>query len=688
MALALSSQVHPDLRLEKLARLPPDLRRLAKTAANGSLESLKRLERPVRESPEGRKLLFLPVFFANLDPASIPAPDDVDTTEPSPDVVSTLMRAYISLQALESYPDLPEDLYPIIWERVWTWTDFLDQYYFCLGHSQHANRVHFLQKIWQFRSQETASHLVDSTYGVWTMVGQMWSLCVERNGFARGFAGAGVVGQFIAGPIAAAHLNELVDAIGGTQRDLAAVVVKHLTLVTCDPHNPLAPSNLYHLQSLLIFLGKTIHHGLLAREAFGHSSGLPKALVESACALARISGVEAADALRRVWNLLRWAVTENVLHLWMPSAVRCGLLRAIVACATHNPPAIDIPDFRQILTRDLPPSLVYYHVLNRMGKALCDVKTVDLRGTAISDEWTAFVDLANVRLGVLRTFRSDSHVMSRVCDNVKCGIIDQRKRFRVCSICRRRYYCSEDCQRIDWTEGGHKAGCDVLYTDRVEHPEELSTRSVSFLRALLHHDYTAMRREVWLQQILFMHAHQHRHPSTSNSNFKSDFDFYTTHFDYSRGAAQIQIHSLPQIQVQPDGHSNNNTIPQRAKNVGSLRITQAQVAASAGRMELHYMFFSAGSTARTRLFPMRSNGAGAELRKRLAEIARGFRVEDGAVNGVEEADSAEMMRKRQQLIEEEIRKVDEELWGGRWCRYTSWTKRWYALTCWTGLDVG
>jgi hypothetical protein len=391
------------------------------------LESLKRLERPVKEGPESRTLLFLPVFYANLDPEAIPGPDEVDTTEPSAEVAATLMKAYVSLQALGCYETLSSDLYPILWPRVWAWIDFLDNYHFCLGaaDSQHANRVHFLQQIRRFRDHDTATQIVDSTYGVWTMVARMWTLCVERNSFARGFAGAAVVCHFIAGRVSAAHLDELVEALpsalGGTQSDLALVVAKHLTLVTCDPRNPLTLSNLFYLQSVLLFLSTANRHGLLVRKAFA-PIGFAKSLVETACVLGRISGVEAAELLRGTWDLVRWVLTENVLHVWMPRALKSGLLRVIVACATHSPLAIDIADFRQILTRDLPPALVYYRVLRRMGKALRDVGSADLHGTVISDEWSAFVELARARLAVFGHFQSGNYIFSRACDNMRVSL--------------------------------------------------------------------------------------------------------------------------------------------------------------------------------------------------------------------------------------------------------------------------
>ncbi|KAJ7036138.1 hypothetical protein C8F04DRAFT_1096259 [Mycena alexandri] len=612
MALALTPLVHPDLRLEKLARLPSDIRRLAKLAAGGSLESLLRLQRPVQEGSEARSLLFLPVFYANIDTGAIPTPDEVDTTDPSPEV------------ALESYPHLPDYLYPIFWPRVWPWIDFLDTHHFCLGgthaslNGQRANRIHFLQQIRRFRSKDNVADSVNSTYGVWTMVARLWAFCVDpqRDMFRGGSSAATVICHFIGSPVSASTFDELVEALGGTQRDLATVLVQHLTLVACDPRNPLTPSNLFDLRCAIVFMAEATRCGLLFRPEFA-ATGLAKLLVESSCALSGISGDEAANLLRLTWNLLRWVLTENVLHKWIPSALKAGLLRAIVACATHSTAAMDISDFRQVLARDLPSSLVYYRVLRQMVKSLREVKTADLQNSAISDEWTAFLKLARARLEVFKSFQPSKS--SQACDNMKCGAIYERNHFSVCSACRRRYYCSQVCQRSDWVAGDHKAACEVLLTDRIEHPEELNSRDRHFLRTLLHHDYRAARHDLWLQQIAFMHTH----PGT---------DFYTR-FDYSHGAVAVQVLSAT---------SSNH--PRDFE--GSFRLAQA--AASGGRMELHYMFLSAGSTARARWFPLRSSSSA--ISEGLRAIA--CSIEPGAA-----------ITERHNELLDDLNKLDEEVGG-------------------------
>ncbi|KAJ7190256.1 hypothetical protein GGX14DRAFT_606068 [Mycena pura] len=420
MALPVATLIHPDLHLDKLSRLPPDLRRIAKLAAGGSYESLLRLERPVRESPKIRRPLFLPVFFANLDPATIPDPDDLDTNEPSPAVSSTLMRAFVSLQALESYDELAPELYSIFWPRVWQWIEVLDTYHFCLkskssSHKteagQYANRVHFLQKVLWFRENEQALELIYATYGVWMMVAQLWRYCVKHNLFERGFAGCRVVGRFIGGSITAANVAEIVDALGGTQMDLANLAVKHLQLVS---RNPLVATTLLpDVYAVLQFLASAARQGLLLRGPF-EAAGLVRTLADTADALRRIPGSDAAHLLQVAWNLILWVATRNVLWSWVPSLLRAGLLRAAVACAGHSV-AAQTMDFQRVFTLALPPALVYIRVLQRVGRALREVRTANLHGSTIANEWTAFVALAEERLEVLKFFESQKRVTKGTC---------------------------------------------------------------------------------------------------------------------------------------------------------------------------------------------------------------------------------------------------------------------------------
>ena len=47
-----------------------------------------------------------------------------------------------------------------------------------------------------------------------------------------------------------------------------------------------------------------------------------------------------------------------------------------------------------------------------------------------------------------------------------CDAVSSEEEFSACSQCKQVRYCSVECQRIDWTEGGHKAICNGLKRDK------------------------------------------------------------------------------------------------------------------------------------------------------------------------------------------------------------------------------
>ena len=40
-----------------------------------------------------------------------------------------------------------------------------------------------------------------------------------------------------------------------------------------------------------------------------------------------------------------------------------------------------------------------------------------------------------------------------------CEVVGRLKDFKVCPQCKTARYCSDACQKVDWTTGGHKATC-------------------------------------------------------------------------------------------------------------------------------------------------------------------------------------------------------------------------------------
>jgi len=63
--------------------------------------------------------------------------------------------------------------------------------------------------------------------------------------------------------------------------------------------------------------------------------------------------------------------------------------------------------------------------------------------------------------------REASGILHRTC--AECGVGDnatQGYTFKVCSRCKKVYYCSKSCQRTSW-KGGHKTTCGVLNVQHV-----------------------------------------------------------------------------------------------------------------------------------------------------------------------------------------------------------------------------
>lgn len=59
-----------------------------------------------------------------------------------------------------------------------------------------------------------------------------------------------------------------------------------------------------------------------------------------------------------------------------------------------------------------------------------------------------------------------------------CGVISQDNKLPVCGQCKQYRYCSIECQKKHWYEGGHKDLCNSIKRDNniIEYIETLTTR--------------------------------------------------------------------------------------------------------------------------------------------------------------------------------------------------------------------
>jgi hypothetical protein len=53
----------------------------------------------------------------------------------------------------------------------------------------------------------------------------------------------------------------------------------------------------------------------------------------------------------------------------------------------------------------------------------------------------------------------------RHCVNDRCEVVGLLKDFKVCPQCKTARYCNDECQKEDWTTGGHKATCGTAFSN-------------------------------------------------------------------------------------------------------------------------------------------------------------------------------------------------------------------------------
>ena len=65
-------------------------------------------------------------------------------------------------------------------------------------------------------------------------------------------------------------------------------------------------------------------------------------------------------------------------------------------------------------------------------------------------------------LAGLDAFRRDSLKGNMYCHNEGCKVVGLLKEFKVCPQCKTIRYCGAECQKQDWTTGGHKEKCGTF----------------------------------------------------------------------------------------------------------------------------------------------------------------------------------------------------------------------------------
>lgn len=166
-----------------------------------------------------------------------------------------------------------------------------------------------------------------------------------------------------------------------------------------------------------------------------------------------------------------------------------NLIPTLLKCDQHLPLADNDPARNQpaqLLGRMLASYTVYRSVLVRMIPLIEQVQEAGedrhlRKGSSLYGDWQKLKDTVRERARMLRPGYSTPHAIQH-CHNERCTRVDPIGTFKRCGGCLHSFYCSRDCQRVDWQQGKHKAYCQRIQERSVRTKGQMFTISCSDFR--------------------------------------------------------------------------------------------------------------------------------------------------------------------------------------------------------------
>ncbi|KAJ7159264.1 hypothetical protein C8R43DRAFT_1105418 [Mycena crocata] len=535
--------MHPSLRLEALTALRVTLRGIATRAAKGSPIDLARVSRRLEVQPE-LSTPFLPILFARLDPALIPDRDLLDTSHPPQDIMSLFSTVFTALVMLSHLCDVPSAALCELWRRLWTWTEVLEAYPYCVRTTASAEdiRVQLLPCWIRLLLDRQVDVHIHNSPGVHAFFARTWT---------------GVKpGQDFDGPVKplvwtlssfmrtsdwnTSDVEEFVSGSELTVTELATLLVEHVHSIS-RWSKPLTWIRIYHLAGVLTFARSTQkEHPAIFRQMF--SAGLTAALTRALVPVHAAQQHETEDVLGFCLRGLHVSICGPTAYPYLPEAINAGLLHAIVILGQTDA-FEDVLNHLQIFVRStLPGALIYRHVVSALAcevsKMVCPSGNKGFVKSSLYVDWQAFVALLQERVVLLNDLKSPHFLVTNACDGPRCGIVKPASEFKCCSGCKLHYYCSQTCQTAAWRSGDHRLICKTLRDEYNPHEpvharQIIGRRDEVYLRLALHHEHRSRQLEIILMQLVFIR----RFPGTP----------FLTVFDYTKGRCSIHVAPLSSL---------------------------------------------------------------------------------------------------------------------------------------------
>ncbi|KAJ7925605.1 hypothetical protein B0H13DRAFT_2314400 [Mycena leptocephala] len=290
---------------------------------------------------------------------------------------------------------------------------------------------------------------------------------------------------------------EFVEGAGGSISDLGSLIMTHFNFLVPTPRTVLSNWHADLLRASFTFVQKMYNIsrraniGATALCAAMQPLGLMRTITTILCTPGDSPASDIDTVLHNYVKFLGIIIHMPRMAVWIAEGLKHGLLRAILVCADRNSGGASHTLLRDLLNETLNPSLIYHTVVARMESVLLGVN--DLARTsrfAKLPEWHNFVLVAEELISILKGLNATKWAsFKKACDNIRCGKIRDRRRCSRCSGCKSAYYCSSDCQFVDWQDGGH---CDLCTPDprlSLKEFHDLTWHDHAFMRTFLHRDY-------------------------------------------------------------------------------------------------------------------------------------------------------------------------------------------------------
>ncbi|KAJ6492064.1 hypothetical protein C8R45DRAFT_1212913 [Mycena sanguinolenta] len=481
------------------------LKMRAAAAASGSHDETLALIRDLEGIAPKYHPQLIPVFCAGLNPAHIPgilAQFDVMGWS---SIRSEIVQGHLCIRGISELGILNAIVpgaFVDIWNHVWPWVEFLDEYEESLSDEDlldaKTRYSGFLSSMRSLNGSRAAEKMIDSTPDVYVVIGRAWRHFID--------------GEYEGGLTNVSYFLGL--WFKNTHWDSAAF--DELILGAGEP-----------VQTLLQLSSHTSHMFFQTLALQSHRKRSFISLGWSARALCQ-SPLETAGIELKGLSALVDQIS-SCSPIWLLEALRAGLFD-IVFTSQHRDAISSC--LTGLLEDVIPSATVYHSVLVEVQTSLAEV--CDRDAAAISGDpaflalWESLVALVKSRLPILDKYNTGALVAPRVCDNLECIRIRPKFELNCCSGCLTMHYCSKICQGVGW-RSGHRLTCGDLFSRR-KRGLHISPRNRSFLGALMYHEYMTRQAEVAQKQLLFAEQHPDELPCTM--------------FDFTAGTCEIEIWQL------------------------------------------------------------------------------------------------------------------------------------------------